>query len=431
MVDDAAFAAVSGTHAVTGIRQKPLESVMSAPGPGAHYHPYESDEDDSETSSSGSESGRTTESTEAEQEHDGRMQALDTWRSAAQQWISGPGRTPVSDTVLPIRPRPMLAMAGATPSPQTVTAGAPTASATDIPADLRANDIRRYVLHVDSRFRESPSQSTAGDFYLRPLAPLKNVLRVRVVSVEMPYSYPFFTQRRRNVRFDVWDLSGAPAPPVVIPIAIPAGNYTPSGLVSAVNAALTAAGVTWLTVTYAAEENRYTFTSTRLNWTLDMTAGDTNWDRPFDYGLGYYLGVPRAVVDISGVTTYTPPGCAVIGGDNYLFLKMNDFDCIHQPVSYVTPTSALSNHEFTALAKIRLRADRNAVAFDDYAGQVLKEVVFFSPRDIPRLHVQVLDAYGEVVDLCTAEFSVALEVLEIQNVTLFDSMRNSIMMSYA
>lgn len=398
---------------------------MSAPGPGAHYHPYESDEDDSDTSSSsgsGRTSGSGSESTQSE-EHDGRMQAMDTWRTAAQQWIGGPGRTPVSDTVLPIRPRPMLAAAAAAPATE------PTI--TDIPTDLRATDIRRYVLHVDSRFRESPFQSIASDFYLRPLAPLKNVLRIRVVSVEMPYSYPFFAAGRRNLRFDVWDMSGAPAPPTVTPVVIPSGNYTPSGLTVAINAALVAAGVTWLTMTYDADGNRYTFTSTRLVWALDMTAADTNWDRPFDYGLGYYLGAPRAIIDISGATTYVPQGCAVVGGDNYLFLKMNDFDCIRQPVSYVTPTTALSNHEFTALAKIRLRADRNAVAFDDYAGQVLKEVVFFSPRDIPRLHVQVLDAYGEVVDLCTAEFSMALEILEIQNMTLFDSMRNSIMLSYA
>jgi hypothetical protein len=387
---------------------------MSAPGPGAHYHPYESDEDGSNTSSSAS--GRTSVSSESE-EHDGRMQALDTWRVTAQQWISGPGRVPVTDAVLPIRPRPMLASASASASAS--------ATVTDIPADLRANDIRRYVLHVDSRFRESPFQSTAADFYLRPLSPLKNVLRVRVVSVEIPYSYPFFSMRRRNLQFDVLDVSGTTA------IIIPDGNYTAAGLAPAINTALVAAGVTWLTIAYNAEKNRYTFTSTQTTWTLDMTADGTNWDRPFDYGLGYYLGAPRAIIDISGATTYAPPGCAVVGGDNYLFLKMNDFDCIHQPVSYVTPTTALSNHEFTALAKIRLRADRNAVAFDDYAGQVLKEVVFFSPQDIPRLHVQVLDAYGELVDLCTAEFSIALEILEIQNMTLFDSMRNSIMMSYA
>jgi hypothetical protein len=261
---------------------------------------------------------------------------------------------------------------------------------------------------------------------MRPLAPLKNVLRVRVVSVEIPYSYPFFAAGRRNVRIDVTDKTVIPA--VVTTVTLPAGNYTPTELATALTVELSAAGAAWLTVSYDAATNRFTFTSLKSDWAIDTTA--ISWDRPFDYGLGYYLGLPRAVIDISGGFEYTAPGCAIVGGDNYLFLKMNDFDCIHQTVSYVTPTTTQSNHEFTALAKVRLRADRNAVAFDDYAGQVLKEVVFFSPRDIPRLHVQMLDAYGEVVDMCTSEFSIALEILEIQNMTLFESMRNSIMMSY-
>jgi hypothetical protein len=419
VVHDTAFTVVSGSYAVTGVTQKPPATVMSSDAATSReslqYQPYDSDE---ETEASASDSGSESDTESEGSAHDGRMQALDTWRVAAQQWISAPGRAPVSDRMLPVRPLPVMAAA-----PPGLTA-----SATDIPADLRANDIRRYILHVDSRFRESPFQSTAADFYLRPLAPLKNVLRVRAVSIEIPYGYPFFTPLRRNVSIDVID--NTVVPPVTTAIQIPAGNYMPVDLENVLNASLTAAGVGWLTVVYTSITNRFTFVSTKTGWALDTTAGGASWDRPFDYGLGYYMGAPRGFIDISGALTYEAPGCAVIGGDTYLFLKINDFDCVHQPVAYITPTTTLANHEFTAMAKIRLRGDRNGVAYEDYAGQVLKEVVFQSPRDIPRLHVQVLDAYGEVVDLCTAEFSVALEVLEIQNMTLFESMRNSIMMHY-
>ncbi len=400
--------------------QKPPYPVMSS---GEHYQPYDSDEETDATSATRSSAGSTdTSSSESPAtDVDARMQAMDTWRVAAQQWISAPGRAPVPDRLLSVvRPTPIMAPSGA---------GSQTGTITDLPADLRANDIRRYILHVDSRFRESPFQGSAADFYLRPLAPLKNVLRVRAVSVEMPYNYPFFAAGRKNLRVDVLDNTVSPA--VVSTVVIPVGNYTPAELETVINSTLADAGAGWLSVIYDTATNRFTFISLKLAWAIDTTAGGTTWDRTFDYGLGYYLGLQRGLIDISGATTYAPPGCAVVGGDNYLFLKINDFDCIHQPVSYMTPTTPLSNHEFTALAKVRLRADRNSVAYEDYAGQVLKEVVFHSPRDIPRLHVQVLDAYGEVVDLCSAEFSIALEVLEIQNMTLFESMRNSLMMRYA
>lgn len=373
------------------------------------YVPYVSDAETESTD--GSESETDYEMPEHVAQHDGRMQSMDQWRASALQWIGGPGRTSVSDNVLPLH----------APAPPKI------ADATDIPAELRANDIRQYILHVDSRFRESGLQSTAADFYFRPIAPLKNILRVRVVSIEMPYSYPFFVASRSNVSI-VIDWSGGPT---VLTIAD--GNYSPAELAATLTSAATAAGLHWLSVSYVAAQTRFVFSGGTTAFSVD-TGGSGTIDRPFDYGLGYYLGFRRslsvATVDGSGNYVLAAPGCTIIGGDNYVFLKINDFDCLRQTVSYVTPTTAPSTNEFTALAKVRLRADRNAVAYDDYAGGVRREVVFQNPRDIPRLHVQVLDAYGASIDLCTAEFSFALEVLEIQSTTLFDTMRDSIMLRY-
>jgi hypothetical protein len=373
------------------------------------YVPYISEEEESAGSESEPESEYEMPSHVVE--NDGRMQAMDQWRQSAIQWIGGKGRAPVSDTVLPIHAPPIPKVA----------------EATDIPAELRANDIRQYILHIDSRFRESGLQSTAAEFYFRPIAPLKNILRVRVVSIEMPYSYPFFVAGRSNVSI-VINWSGGPTM-----LTVADGNYSPAELADALSATATDAGLSWLSVSYISAQNRFVFSGGDTAFSVD-TGGSATIDRPFDYGLGYYLGFRRsttpAVIDGSGNYILVATGCAIIGGDNYLFLKINDFDCLRQTVSYNTPTTTPSTNEFTALAKIRLRADRNAVAYDDYAGGIRREVVFQNPRDIPRLHVQVLDAYGYPVDLCTAEFSFALEVLEIQSTTLFDTMRDSIMLRY-
>ena len=110
VVDDTAFAVVAGSHAVTGMRQKPLTSVMSeSAGPGLHYQPYDSDDETESVSSSDSSASGSTSSTASPATQDRRMQALDTWRVAAQQWISAPGRAPVADRVLPVRPTPVAA----------------------------------------------------------------------------------------------------------------------------------------------------------------------------------------------------------------------------------------------------------------------------------------------------------------------------------
>ena len=190
---------------------------------------------------------------------------MDQWRTTAMQWIAAPGRAPPvgEGAIIPVRPTPLLASSVV----------APTATATDMPSELRANDVRRYILHIDSRFREAPQQSSAGDFYLRPVAPLRNLLRVRVVSTEVPYNYPFFTAARRNLRIDIWDRSVAP--PVKYPIIIPTGNYTTPELIIAINTALTSLAAPF-TVSYDSTTGRIKILALTIPYSIDTTAGGTS-----------------------------------------------------------------------------------------------------------------------------------------------------------
>ena len=71
------------------------------------------------------------------------------------------------------------------------------------------------------------------------------------------------------------------------------------------------------------------------------------------------------------------------------------------------------------------------MTFDDYAGQHAKEVVFPAPVDLTRLRIQVLDPYGEPLDLCTSQWSFSLEVLEVQNPLLFNALRDSLVAAAA
>ena len=77
-----------------------------------------------------------------------------------------------------------------------------------------------------------------------------------------------------------------------------------------------------------------------------------------------------------------------------------------------------------------LREPKNYMSFDDYASQHAKEYVFTNPVDLTRLHIQVLDPYGEVMDLCSAQWSFSVEVLEIKNLTMYNAIRDSIGVRY-
>jgi hypothetical protein len=349
---------------------------------------------------------------------------MDDWRAAASTWISAPGRRPVADRVLPLRPPPVVSAA---PTGATNVATVP--SAMELPLELRASDIRSHIINIDSQFRESPDTSTATNFFWRLLTPIRNVLRIRVTSVELPNNYYFFSQARRTVSFSL--TYGAGTPTVY---RVPDGNYTAGDMVDAVLAILQGVNASFA-VSFSEVTGKFTITHPTTAFTLNFMVPGETWDRPFAYGLGYYMGFTRQTAGISssliaGKQTIVSDACASFQGDNYLFLRVNDYNCVRQMVSVTMPGAPVQNNEFVALAKLVLREPKNYMTFDDYTSQHIKEVVFTAPRDLERFHVQLVDAYGLEVDFCSAQFSFSLEVLEIQNPTLYDTVRNTLMLRY-
>ena len=286
----------------------------------------------------------------------------------------------------------------------------------DVPLELRANDITRHIINIDSRFRTNPRVSSTTNFYYRLQAPVKNILRIRVTSVEFPISYFFFTVERKNVtlRF-IYDKVA----PKTFVIMIPDGNYTADQMTVAIAAALAASpNPIGAAVAYDPNTETYTFTATEY-FALDTTY--ESYHRYSDYGLGFYLGFPQkanlAVVSPTDPLSWSVSSsfCANFTGDSYVFLKVNEFDCVSQQTE---------DQAFTALAKIVIGApccDR-----DDHS----REVVFTSPQDLTRFKIQILDAYGNLLDLCGANVSFSLEVLEVKNLTLYNTVRDSLSLRY-
>lgn len=301
-----------------------------------------------------------------------------------------------------------------------------------------ATDITQHILNIDSRFRDSPwvrdspSTSSAADFNFSLVSPVRNVLRIRITSIEFPNNYYFFTDTRKNVSLQfLWTYVGVPG---MLNIVIPDGNYTTDEMVRTLNHLLKAVPFK-ITVVFSDINGSFTFTSPNP-FTIDTTFGTK--DREQDYGLGFYLGFSRGVFISEPVTAVAGTEyfiasnfCAYFGGDNYVFLRLNDFGCVRQTVRiYDLNSKLITNNEFTALAKIVLREPKNYMSFDDYASQHIKEVVFPCPIDLSRLQIQILDKYGDVMDLCSSQFSFSIEVTEVKNSSLYNVIRDSITAKY-
>jgi hypothetical protein len=292
-----------------------------------------------------------------------------------------------------------------------------------VPFELRANDIVRHIINIDSRFRDSPTSSTSSDFYFTLLSTVRNVLRVRITSIEFPNNYYIFSTDRHNVSFQVQYLVGGN--PTSFVVTVPSGNYTALDMETAINAALTAGGLTWLSVVFNPITGLFTFTaagSGARSFTVDTTWD--SYERPFDYGLGYYLGFSRGLFPsaTSAPFVVVSDQCAHFAGDSYVFLRLNDWACVRQTVK---------DNDFTAMAKIVLREPKDHMAFDDYASQHIKEVIFPNPTDVTRLKVQLFDPYGNIMEMCGAQISFSIEVLEVKNLSLYNTIRDSFVLRYS
>jgi len=292
-----------------------------------------------------------------------------------------------------------------------------------LPFELRANDIKKYLLSIDSRFRQNKTSSTSANYYIQLPTPIKNVLRIRMTSFEFPNNYPFFHSGRSNVSFRVLYMSGGSAKTAVI--TIPDGNYSAADLQTMLVNVLQQNGLSWMTISFNYATGGFAFYGNTY-FGIDTIYGSI--DRPFDYGLGYYLGFSRdfykasLVPDTSGTYQLNAEFCASFDGDNYIFVKINDYEC----VQHFTDTT-----ELRAFAKIILRDGKSNMAFDDYSSELAKEVVFKSPQNLSRLHIQIVDLYGENIELVGTNHSFTLEVLEIQNMTLYNSVRESLTTKYS
>ena len=286
-------------------------------------------------------------------------------------------------------------------------------TAFDIPIELRANEMTRRVINIDSRFRSNPTTTTSSNFYYRLLESFKNIIRVRLTSVEFPTNVKLFTAKRQNVFVRIIYNRSTPTPYI---IQIPDGNYTPSEMATLINTDL-AANLSWLSVTYSANEGSFTFTGSQV-FAVDTTYHSL--PRLYVYGLGHYLGFTLdshvAIQDTSGSWFVTSDATVDFVGDLYALLRVNEYDCVRHQTG---------DQKVTALAKISLTGEGH-YGYDDHT----REVVFNNPQDISRLHIQLVDPYGSLLDIGDCTFSFSLEVLEVKNPSLYNTMRDSLSIMY-
>jgi hypothetical protein len=236
---------------------------------------------------------------------------------------------------------------------------------------------------------------------------------MRLSSIELPNTWYDFSATQENTNFTV---SG-------VQCTISDGNYDATTMISAI--VVGAARTISLGMAFDPVTTRCTISSTSatpfsLNFTPAITTGTCCITReatlrPFDTGLGSYLGFTCNTY--SGASSYTGESITNIWGNTYVLLNLEKYEAIDQ-VSF-------NGTGIPAFAKIVVSAGKNDIIYDDGRNSITNKVIFPEPENISVIKLKLTDCYGRPLNLYT-NFSFTIEMQEVVSSKLYSAYKDNL-----
>ena len=308
---------------------------------------------------------------------------------------------------------------------------------------VNSNDLRKRLVNVDTRFRTVLTEP-ASNCTFRFEHPYKNVIRMRVASVEIPNVwYEFSAANHHNTYFTIcaYDISNNLQ---TTTITIPDGNYSAVDLCVTIQNLLISQfqipyGI-FITVFPDPINIKTTFinngvgppgsaapTASAKPFVLNFKVPELCY-QPFDFGLGSNLGFMSTFYNVTGVydvsgafTRYGQTSESLINvvTEPYILLAIDEFKGVDQ--------KTMTGY-YQCLAKIIVRETKYQMIYDDGATLLSNDIIFPSPVDLAHIKIKLLDPYGNPLDLNYMNFSFSLEITEVMNTKMYEFYRNYIWM---
>ena len=299
--------------------------------------------------------------------------------------------------------------------------------------------MENILLNVDSRFRMKDKYPNSAKFSYRVSEKIKNCKYIRVSSIEFPNLYWTFNYiLKSNTFFNV--AKGSFKFPTTI---IPNGYYDSSSILTQIQSQLDK-----LNTPSTSTFNLIQAFNIKFNYDNGLVSIinsspfsiDFSNKNPIYPSLGYLLGfrekdIYTSIPDINGPLNSLgqPVQHIIIGntplemtGDTYIFLKVNDYGVIkhdfksislYNKNGYLETTNIQGNENM--LAKIILTSNKTNEVFDNGANFVTKSYTFRQPTNIQTLEIELLDPYGQIIQMGYLDFSVTLEFGVIYDTELY------------
>ena len=292
---------------------------------------------------------------------------------------------------------------------------------------------RIQLININTRFRKNYYETKSTDFIVDLPEEFKNVTSITVVSVQIPNSCYNFTSTLGTNEFtiELFDLNGinvVPGTQEIKTIKISNGIYTGKQLENYLNTfVLSTPPLNRIGCKYDEITRKFRFfrdyrpvadgglplntSGVKHCFNLDFRS-QSELTRPIQLNMGWILGyrqqyynwvsdyVDNSSVSYSSQEGYNPEAVYDNLVCRYFILCINDFNKNYSNTLTSPFQESIFNNE-NAIAKIP--SNPNMINFSDIFYQSRRS--YFGPVDIKKLHIQIMDEFGRIIDLNNNDFS--------------------------
>ena len=219
---------------------------------------------------------------------------------------------------------------------------------------------------------------------------LVNVVAMKVISAEIPFSYYIVTSKNNTFTLTE-NVDGAQT------ISITPGNYTSSQMITELDTKLSATSNETYTTTYSSSTNKFTITmTTNVNASFTLTFGSAGGTTNTD--LHWFLGF-NSGVNSSTAAVLVSPNSINLSGPNYLYINSQKWG---QLTNNLLPQGAENlggGNRGPQIAKVPINVGPNEIIFyDDPAPEYWFNVGFIDALQRIDFYL-TLGNFKEVIDL--------------------------------
>lgn len=272
----------------------------------------------------------------------------------------------------------------------------------------------KYI-NIDTRFKDDYETNSLSKQNVTLPERYTDVRNISVVSAEIPMSYYNISSALGNNAFKIVEDTTEEI------IVVPDGEYTSASLVLAINGLILSHNeisiINKTTITHT--DSSHSHTQAVFDFTFDASGNRSRFG--FKSSLGWLLGFRTPTFTFTGteLTNYinnglTSTAIANLSGPRYLYLVVDEFTSSGNQSSFVCPLpNSLINKNILA----RISVSKQDYPFGSIMpanlsnGLLMTDVRSYTGKvDIQKLNVQLVNEFGNVIDLNNDDFSFCLKI---------------------